>query len=376
MVTLENERIYVTKSSMPPYEEYIEAIKPLWESRRLTNMGKYHQELERQLKEYLEVPELSLMVNGHMALELVIQAMGFLEGSEVITTPFTFISTTHAIVRNRLKPVFCDVKPGDGTIDETKIEALITEHTVAIVPVHVYGNVCNVEEIQRIADRHGLKVIYDAAHAFGEKYKGRGIGNYGDASVFSFHATKVFHTIEGGAVTFSEPDLYGKLYDLKNFGIHGEELVVTVGANAKMNEFAAIMGLCNLKHIDAAIEDRKLRYERYKELLKDVPGIRFFADDQRVKKNYGYFPILVGEECAIDRDELYDRLRENNIYARKYFYPLTSEQACFKNKYENVDLRNARELSEKVLTLPLYEKMDVRQLERIAGLVQGMGAKI
>ena len=366
---LKDKTIYVTQSAMPPFEEYIEAIRPLWDSRWLTNMGIYHKELEAELKTYLDVRQVSLMVNGHMALELAIQAMDFPEGAEVITTPFTFISTTHAIVRNRLKPVFCDVKRSDGTIDETKIKGLITEKTAAIIPVHVYGNICNIKEIQKIADEYNLKVIYDAAHAFGVKYEDKGIGSYGDASIFSFHATKVFNTIEGGAVTFLEPALYDKLYNLKNFGIHGEELVVSVGANAKMNEFAAIMGLCNLKRIDTAIMERKLRYERYKELLKDVPGIRFFVDTQRVRKNYGYFPILVGEDCVRTRDELYDRLRENNIYARKYFYPLTSDQACFKNKYKNMDLPNARQLSKEVLVLPLYEKLEMQELERICDLV-------
>ena len=244
------------------------------------------------------------MVNGHMALELAIQAFDFPEGAEVITTPFTFISTTHAIVRNRLKPVFCDVKLSDGTIDETKIEDLITENTVAILPVHVYGNVCNVEEIQRIADKYSLKVIYDAAHAFGVKYKGKGIGSYGDASIFSFHATKVFNTIEGGAVAFSDPKMYDKLYNLKNFGIRGEELVVSVGANAKMNEFSAIMGLCNLKHIDEAIQARKERYELYTELLKDIPGIKLFDRNENATNNYAYFPILVEQEYGKNRDEL------------------------------------------------------------------------
>lgn len=258
------EAIFVTRSSLPSYEEYIEAIKPLWESHWLTNMGKFHQELEEKLKVYLDVPELSLMVNGHMALELIIQAMKFPEGGEIITTPFTFISTTHAIIRNGLKPVFCDVKPNDGTIDETKIEKLISNRTVAILPVHVYGNICDVEEIQRIAEKYNLKVIYDAAHAFGEKYKNKGIGNYGDASVFSFHATKVFNTIEGGAVSFTDKELYEKLYNLKNFGIRGEETVVEIGANAKMNEFAAIMGLCNLKHIDDVIRERRLRAKKYR----------------------------------------------------------------------------------------------------------------
>ena len=268
---MKEKKIFVTQSSMPPYEEYIEAIKPLWDSHWLTNMGQYHQRLEQELKAYLGVSGLSLMVNGHMALELMIQAMGFPEGAEVITTPFTFISTTHAIVRNYLKPVFCDVKACDGTIDETKIENLITEKTAAIIPVHVYGNICNVEAIQQIAEKYRLKVIYDAAHAFGVKYKGTGIGCYGDASVFSFHATKVFNTIEGGAVTFSDSKIYETLYNLKNFGIRGEELVVDVGANAKMNEFCAIMGLCNLEHIENVIADRKVLYEMYQKGLKDVP---------------------------------------------------------------------------------------------------------
>lgn len=361
-----DEKILVTQSSMPPYEEYIEAIKPLWDSHWITNMGEYHSELEGRLKEYLDVSELSLMVNGHMALELAIQAFDFPKGAEVITTPFTFISTTHAIVRNGLKPVFCDVKMSDGTIDETKIEDLITEKTVAIVPVHVYGNVCSIEEIQRIADKYNLKVIYDAAHAFGVQYKEKGIGCYGDASIFSFHATKVFNTIEGGAVTFSDHKICEKLYNLKNFGIRGEELVVEVGANAKMNEFAAIMGLCNLKHIHEAFRERRKKYEYYMDKLQGIKGIRFFEKNSDGTNNYAYFPILVEENYGISRDELYDLLKEHNIYARKYFYPLTSDQACFKNKYKKDELGNARTLAEQVLVLPLYEKLEFRQIDKIA----------
>lgn len=362
-------KILVTQSSMPPYEEYIEAIKPLWESHWLTNMGTYHKQLESELKEYLDVPELSLMVNGHMALEMAIQAFGFPEGSEVITTPFTFISTTHAIVRNGLKPVFCDVKESDGTIDETKIEELVTEHTVAIVPVHVYGNVCNIEGIQKIADKYNLKVIYDAAHAFGVKYKGRGIGNYGDASVFSFHATKVFNTIEGGAVAFSDHKIYEKLYNLKNFGIRGEELVADIGANAKMNEFCAIMGLCNLKHIDVALNNRKERYDYYIEQLSKVEGIRLFEKNDQATLNYAYFPILIEKGYGKTRDELYDSLRENDIYARKYFYPVTADQACFRNKYKDEKISAARELAKKVLVIPFYEEMDMSSMERIVSYI-------
>lgn len=365
-----SEKIFVTRSSMPPYEEYIEAIKPLWDSHWLTNMGKYHEQLEQKLKEYLDVPELSLMVNGHMALELTIQAMGFPEGAEVITTPFTFISTTHAIVRNNLKPVFCDVKPEDGTIDETKIEDLITEHTVAIIPVHVYGNICNVEEIQRIADKYSLKVIYDAAHAFGVTYKGTGIGNFGDASVFSFHATKVFNTIEGGAAVFSDHKIYEKLYNLKNFGIRGEELVTEVGANAKMNEFCAIMGLCNLKHIEQVVVKRELLYKEYERQLRDIPGIRMFELNPKVKLNYGYLPILLEDCYSLNRDELYEKLKEKGIYTRKYFYPLSSDQACFKNKYRNVELGCARRLANQVLVLPIYEEFSEQQVKNIAVLIK------
>ena len=364
-----DEKIYVTRSSMPPYEEYIEAIKPLWESHWLTNMGTYHKELEEKLKEYLDVPELSLMVNGHMALELAIQMMGFQEGSEVITTPFTFISTTHAIVRNHLKPVFCDVKLSDGTIDESKIESLITEKTVAIIPVHVYGNVCNVEAIQKIADKYSLKVIYDAAHAFGVKYKDRGIGSYGDASIFSFHATKVFNTIEGGAVAFSEHEMYEKLYNLKNFGIQGEELVMDIGANAKMNEFSAIMGLCNLKRIDVAIQERKKRYDFYIANLKNTKGIRLLEKTADAANNYAYFPILIEGDYHLSRDELYQLLRENNIYSRKYFYPITSDQFCFNGKYENVDLSIARELGRSVLVLPLYADLEMEIVKKICDLI-------
>ena len=365
-----NKKILVTQSSMPPYEEYIEAIKPLWESHWLTNMGTYHKELEEELKQYLGVPELSLMVNGHMALEMAIQAFDFPEDSEVITTPFTFVSTTHAIVRNRLKPVFCDVKMSDGTIDETKIEDLITEKTVAIVPVHVYGNVCNVEAIQEIADKYNLKVIYDAAHAFGVKYKGVGIGNYGDASVFSFHATKVFNTIEGGAVAFSDHKIYEKLYNLKNFGIRGEELVVAVGANAKMNEFAAIMGLCNLKYLNHAMEERKMKDAYYREKLRQIQGIQIFEDDLEIEKNHAYFPIIVSDDYSMTRDELYDRLKENNVFSRKYFYPLTSDQACFRNKYKKCELNNARWLSKHILVLPFYEKLEMENIDHIVGIMK------
>ncbi len=375
-----NKRILVTQSSMPSYEEYIEAIKPLWETHWLTNMGEYHKELELELRNFLDVPFVSLMVNGHMSLELTLQSFGFPQGSEVITTPYTFISTTHAIARNNLSPVFCDIKPEDGTIDETKIEDLITEKTVAIMPVHVYGNICNDEEIQRIAYKYNLKVIYDAAHAFGEKMltydengnviHTMGVGNLGDASIFSFHATKVFNTVEGGCSVFSNPIFYEKLYNLKNFGIRGEELVVEVGANAKMNELCAIMGLCNLKHIDKAIEAREKVAKRYDEALEQVKGIHMLTPRADATRNFAYYPIVIDEEYPVSRDDLYLILKEHNIFPRKYFYPITSDQACFKNKYKNCQLDNARDLSNHVLMLPIYELLQPEDQDRIIEIVR------
>lgn len=360
-------RITVTKSSLPPYEEFVDKIKPLWDSRWITNMGTYHKELEEQLRIFLGTEKVSLMVNGHMALEMAIQAMGFPEGSEVITTPFTFVSTTHAIVRNRLKPVFCDIKLSDYTIDENKIEDLITEKTVAIIPVHVYGNICDVECIERIAIKHGLKVIYDACHAFGEVYKGRGVGNLGDASVFSFHATKVFNTIEGGAVTFSGQELYDRLYNLKNFGIRGEELVVDVGANAKMNEFSAIMGLCNLPSVMENIKLRKQRVEYYIGLLKDKRVVLPKYNNRDIIYNYGYFPVRF--ECEAIRDMVYSGLRERDIYSRKYFYPLTTEALCFENQFNNQLLNNAQKASREILVLPLYPDLENEHIEYIVDII-------
>lgn len=362
-------KILITRSSMPPYEEYAEAIKHLWETHWLTNMGTYHKELERKLKDYLGVSEVSLIVNGHMALEMAIQMMDFPKGAEVITTPFTFISTTHAIIRNGLKPVFCDVKESDGTIDETKIEDLITEKTVAIVPVHVYGNVCNVVEIQKIADKYNLKVIYDAAHAFGVKYQGKGIGNYGDASVFSFHATKVFNTIEGGAVTFKEHAYYEKLYELKNFGIRGEEIVASIGANAKMNEFCAIMGLCNLKYINVWTKQRKEKYQVYKEKLEKIEGIEVFCHGDETDWNYAYLPIRVTEKYALTRNEVYKMYADNDVHVRKYFYPLTVDQICFGNEFKKSNLSVARKLSEEILTLPLWPDIEYEIIDFVTNLL-------
>lgn len=361
-------KILVTRSSMPSMEEYIEEIRSIWDSHWLTNMGEKHKALQAELQKYMGVPAVELLTNGHMALELSLQAMN-LQG-EVITTPFTFASTTHAIVRNGLEPVFCDIDPETYTMDVTQIERLITDRTCAILPVHVYGNVCNIEEIERIAHKYGLKVLYDAAHTFGETYKGQGIGNFGDASCFSFHATKVFNTIEGGAVCYRDPDMGRRLYELKNFGIHGPEEVDAVGANAKMNEFCAAMGLCNLRHVDEEIAKRRAVVERYREHLEGVDGLRLNVRQPEVRSNYAYFPVVFDENLfGASRNEVMDALAQNGIGARKYFYPLTNTFECFHGKY-NVDATPvALHVAKRVLTLPLYADLSMEDVDRICKIV-------
>ena len=360
--------ILVTRSSMPSMEEYIEEIRSIWDSHWLTNMGEKHKALQAELQKYMGVPAVELLTNGHMALELSLQAMN-LQG-EVITTPFTFASTTHAIVRNGLEPVFCDIDPETYTMDVTQIERLITDRTCAILPVHVYGNVCNIEEIERIAHKYGLKVLYDAAHTFGETYKGQGIGNFGDASCFSFHATKVFNTIEGGAVCYRDPDMGRRLYELKNFGIHGPEEVDAVGANAKMNEFCAAMGLCNLRHVDEEIAKRRAVVERYREHLEGVDGLRLNAQQPEVRSNYAYFPVVFDENLfGASRNEVMDALAQNGIGARKYFYPLTNTFECFHGKYDVDATPVALHVAKRVLTLPLYADLSMEDVDRICKIV-------
>ena len=366
-----DKKVMVTRSSMPQIEEYIDEISELWDTHWLTNMGVKHQKLEKELINYLDVDNVSLFTNGHLALELAIQALN-LKG-EVITTPFTFVSTTHAIVRNGLTPVFCDINPVDFTMDVTKLESLITDRTSAIIPVHVYGNVCNVEEIERIAKKYGLKVIYDAAHTFGVKYKNKGIGTFGDASMFSFHATKVFNTIEGGAVTFKDLEFGKELYKLKNFGIKNELVIDGVGSNAKMNEFQAAMGLCNLRHVDEEIAKRKAVVDRYYLHLKGVPGIQLNPIQENVTPNYAYFPVVFHEkEFGVTRNEVYDKLKEHNIFSRKYFFPLTNSLDCFHDKF-NVDTTPiAVMISNRVLTLPLYADLELEIVDQICEIILSM----
>lgn len=353
---------------MPTLDEYIEEIKDIWDSRWLTNMGPKHKQLQEELKTYLDVEQVELLTNGHMAIELTLQAME-LKG-EVITTPFTFASTTHAIIRSGLEPVFCDIDPVTYTMDTEKLEQLITERTCAIMPVHVYGNVCNIEEIDRIAQKYGLKVIYDAAHTFGETYKGRGIGSYGDASCFSFHATKVFNSIEGGAVCFADSELGEKIYDLKNFGIHGPEEVSAVGANAKMNEFCAAMGLCNLRHIEEELAKRETVVNRYREHLNGVAGLQLNVIQKDVKSNYAYFPVVFdGTVFGASRNDVFAKLAEHDIVARKYFYPLTNAFSAFGGKYDVSQTPVAQYISERVLTLPLYADLSLEDVDRICYII-------
>ena len=360
-------QIQVTRSSMPEFEEYIEEIRELWDTHWLTNMGTKHKNLESQLLYYLNVPNITLFTNGHLALECIIAALD-LRG-EVITTPFTFASTTHAIVRNGLKPVFCDINPDDYTIDVEKIESLITEKTSAIIPVHVYGNVCDVEAIDRIAKKHNLKVIYDAAHTFGVTVNGQGIGTFGDASMFSFHATKVFNTIEGGAVTYNDSSIKQVLNDLKNFGITGPEIVEYVGGNAKMNEFQAAMGICNLRHVNGEIIKRKKVVERYIENLKDITGIQLSKKQVDVESNYAYFPVVF-DGYKMTRDGVFEKLKDNDIVARKYFYPLTNSFECYKDRYDVDETPVAKYIAERVLTLPLYADLALEDVDRICEIIK------
>lgn len=363
------EKILVTRSSMPPIEEYFDEIRDLWDTHWLTNMGEKHQELEKKLEEYLDIPNLVLFVNGHSALECILEAMNLPEGGEVITTPFTFASTTHAIVRKGLKPVFCDINPRDYTMDVTKIEELITEKTCAILPVHVYGNLCNVDRIQEIADRYKLKVIYDAAHAFGVRKDGHGVGNYGDASMFSFHATKVFNTIEGGAITFKDENLREILNSWKNFGIRIPEQYKYIGGNSKMNEFSAAMGLCNLRHVDDEIEKRSRVYKAYQKRLSNVNGLVLCKPQEGVSQNYAYYPVVFDDCFGATRDDVFEALAQQGIVARKYFYPLTNEFECYAGLYSADKTPVAKRIAERVLTLPMYADLAEEQVNRICDII-------
>jgi len=362
--------INVTRSSMPEFEEYCNEIKDLWDSHWLTNMGQKHERLQKELEAYLSCKNVVLFTNGHLALEGIIEAMNFPKGSEIITTPFTFASTTHAITRTGHIPVFCDIEDKTYTLDSSKIENLITDKTKAIIPVHVYGNICNVTEIERIAKKHDLKVIYDAAHAFGVKYKGESSASFGDAAIFSFHATKVFNTIEGGAVCFKNDSIREILDDIKDFGIHGAEDIRSVGGNAKMNEFQAAMGLCNLRCLDSEIKKREQVFRRYQENLGGIKGINIPVEDKDTESNYAYYPVVF-DGFSKNRNEVYEKLKSEGINSRKYFYPLTNSFECYRDlKSSGADKTPvAKKIGESVLTLPMYADLSLFDVDRICKII-------
>jgi len=361
-----NNKIYVTRPVVPTMDELSPFLSDLLQRKWLTNDGPYVQRFEKELATYLETPYCSTFCNGTLGLQLAIQALKL--SGEVITTPFTFPATPHVLYWNHITPVFCDIDPETYNIDISHIESLISPRTTGILAVHVFGNPCNTEEIDRIARHHGLKVIYDAAHAFGVRLNGKSIAGYGDASMFSFHATKIFNTLEGGAVTCTDQHLYQRLRDLKNFGIRGEEEVIDVGINAKMNELQAIFGLINLKKIEKNIKKREMLFNRYVTVLRKIPGIKFQKITEKTSYNYAYLVIeILHEEFGLTRDEVYLCLRTEGIVVRKYFYPLCSNYPCYRGlpSAKRELLPNANTVSARVLSLPLYCEMEEKDVDRV-----------
>ena len=363
--------IYVTQPSLPKLEEFILYLEEIWESKQITNNGKFHQRFEKELADFLDVKYISLFCNGTLALVTALQVLKIT--GEVITTPYSFVATTHALWWNGIKPVFVDIEPEHYNLDPEKIEAAITPKTTAIVPVHVYGNPCNNEKIQQIADTYGLKIIYDAAHAFGVEENNNSILNFGDLSILSFHATKPFNTIEGGAIVCHDEKTKKHLDYLKNFGFVGETTVIAPSINAKMNELQAAYGLLQLKTFNEQISKRKIIADTYRELLKDVEGIRFLKDIEGVKHNYAYFPIFVDKKkYGVSRDKLYEKLKEHNIYGRRYFYPLISNFSTYKAldsaKPENLPV--AERIAEQVICLPIYPELAIYDVEIITQLIK------
>lgn len=368
-------RITVTSPLLPPLDEFIPYLQQIWDSRWITNNGNFHQQLEQALTDYLGVKYLSLFTNGTLPLITALQALGITEG-EVITTPYSFVATSHSIWWNKLKPVFVDVLPENGNIDPTKIEAAITDRTVAIMPVHVYGCPCDVEAIDAIAKRHNLKVIYDAAHAFGVKYKGRSILEWGDVSTLSFHATKVYNTVEGGAMVVHSAEMKYDVDNLKNFGFRGETTVVAPGINSKMDEVRAAYGLLNLRYVDAAIATRKRVAEKYVDALKDVKGIELFPYEvsPTFKWNYAYFPILVTDEYRMTRDALYEFMKTQNVLGRRYFYPLITDFEPYTNSpgATKANLPVANRLASQVICLPIHHALTDEDVERVLKYIKSV----
>ena len=367
--------VYVTSPLLPPLEEFIPYLEQIWESKFLTNGGQFHQQLEKALAEYLGVEHLCLFSNGTLALLTALQALRIT--GEVITTPYSFVATSHSLLWNGLTPVFADIEPVTCNIDPAKIEQLITPTTSAILPVHCYGIPCDVDRIQKIADDWGLKVIYDAAHAFGVKQNGHSILNYGDLSILSFHATKVFNTFEGGAIICPDARMKQRIDYLKNFGFAGETTVVAPGINAKMNEVQAAFGLVQMQHIDAALAARKVIYERYCNILSDINGISVFNAPDNVEWNHAYFPISVETHYPISRDELYEKLKEQNIYSRRYFYPLISSFSMYRHlpSASSEKLPVAESISQKILCLPIFPDLTNEDQDRIVALIRHYGLR-
>lgn len=367
--------ITVTSPLLPPLDEFIPYLQQIWDSRWITNNGSFHQQLERALTDYLGVEYLSLFTNGTLPLITALQALGITDG-EVITTPYSFVATSHSIWWNKLKPVFVDVLPENGNIDPTKIEAAITDRTVAIMPVHVYGCPCDVEAIDAIAKRHNLKVIYDAAHAFGVTYKGRSILEWGDVSTLSFHATKVYNTVEGGAMVVHSAEMKYDVDNLKNFGFRGETTVVAPGINSKMDEVRAAYGLLNLRYVDAAIATRKRVAEKYVDALKDVKGIELFPYEinPTFKWNYAYFPILVTDEYRMTRDALYEFMKTQNVLGRRYFYPLITDFEPYTNSpgATKANLPVANRLASQVICLPIHHALTDEDVERVLKYIKSV----
>ena len=363
---MDNKQITVTSPLLPNLDDFNGMLKQIWESKWITNNGQFHKQLEKELAAYLKVPFISLFTNGTLPLITALQALRIT--GEVITTPYSFVATTHALWWNGIKPVFVDIDPATGNINLDKIEAAITPKTTAIMPVHVYGKPCDIKRIQEIADQYGLKVIYDAAHAFGVEVNGESILNAGDLSTLSFHATKVYNTIEGGAMVMHDEKMKKRIDYLKNFGFANETTVVGPGINSKMDEVRSAYGLLNLKQVDAAIEARHQVAAKYREALRNVEGISFFDDMPGVKHNYSYFPIFVdAKKYGMTRDDLYFKMKEQNVLGRRYFYPLISEFSTYRGlesaKPEN--LPEAHNMADSVICLPMHHALSEEDIQRI-----------
>ena len=367
--------IYVTRPFLPPLEEFCQGLSQIWESRWLTNDGPIIRRFARELCNYFETDNLCLFNNGTLALQIALQGMGI--SGEVITTPYTFVATTHALFWNKIRPVFVDIEPDYYTLDPEKVEAAITPWTTAILAVHVYGHPCKLNALADIARRHNLKLLYDAAHAFGVKVGGTPIGHFGDLSMFSFHATKLFHSIEGGMLIFKEAGLKGVFDYLKNFGFKNEVEVVMPGTNAKMNEMQALMGSQILKYLEDMIEKRSRITTLYRQMLKDVPGIRLVPPlSPDIKYNYGYMPIEVDEKAfGTNRDAMYDGLKQWNVHTRRYFYPLICDYSCYRSLSVRDSLTVARQAADRILTLPIYDSLDLSDVEIICDMIQQLHNK-